>query len=340
MASSDNEPRKAPAGVTKLDLSGFKSLHPKSAIMVPRSEKRNWLDHKAAMEETTAVMKRLGLKQEKAVPTRRNNTTANLFFPVVSSDLTHLSTSVEGVVGAAVSGGVCGVAPAFSGWTVWAHPDEILAAAEAIKEARALSPLSPDMKGVSLSCFGAPTPALQEMCQSASLVRAEVTWFQRSEHFFRAMRKREDAQQSGAKTVGVGLVDDANGLRAPVVVALPPRIPKPRVECETAAVGIVEQYEKFIVVDDQIFSPICEWGKQTRPPGITADSLSNRYIQYVVVRGLNSAVLPEELKIGMAKMLEQGIDWRKSENKTNEVVVGKSFWPQKAADIYNSLNKK
>jgi hypothetical protein len=342
MASSD-ERRKAPVAVKTADLSWYKAQHQKAVDMVPSSKKRIWLNHQAAMDEALARMKQFGLKQEVAVPTRSNNTSANLFFPVRSSNIANTATPAEGGVGVpGVSGGgvLGGVAPAFSGWTVWAHPDEILAAAERIKEARALSPPNPDMKDVSLSCFGAPTVELQEICQSASLVRAEVTWFQRKEQFFVAMRKRLDNQQeTHEKSAAVGLID-AGGLQAPAVVTLPPKIPKLRAEVATAAVGIVEQYESFIVVDGSIFSPIRQWGKQKRPPGVTADSLSNRCVQYVVVRGLNSSVAPEELKIGMAQMLKEGKAWRKEieKNKTNEVAC-KSFWPEKAAELYNSLNK-
>jgi hypothetical protein len=338
MASSD-EMRKTPTGVKKtIDLSGFKSSYPETASMVPQSRKREWMDHKAAMEEATIRMRLLGIKKDESLPTRRNNTTS-ILYPVGSADLMRTSRTA-GEAGVGVSSGVVGVAPAFSGWTVWADPDEILEAAERIKEKRLLSPTNPDMESVNLRCFGAPTPPLQELCQSASLVRADITWFQRPEHFFQAMRKRVEDKRSGEATaVAVALVAGAEGLQAPEVVTLPPRIPKLRLEDQTAAVGIVEQYEKFIVVEDQVFSPICEWGKEKRSKGITADSLSNRCIQYFVVRGLNSAVPPEEIKTGMAKMLAEGKEWRKEwmRENPNSLGVGKSFWPQKASDTYNSF---
>jgi hypothetical protein len=277
MAISDKQ-RKAPVAVKTADLSWYKAQHLKAVDMVPSSKQRVWLNHQAAMDEALARMKQFGLKQKVAVPTRSNNTSANLFFPVRSSNIANTATSAEGGVGGpGVSGGgvLGGAAPAFSGWTVWAHPDEILAAPERIKEARALSTSIPDMKDVSLSCFGALTVELQEICQSASLVRAKVTWFQRKEQFFVAMRKRLDNQQeTREKSAAVGLIDVGGGLQTLTVVTLPLKIPKLPAEVATAAVGIIKQYESFIVVDGNIFSPIRQWGKQKRPPGVTANSLS------------------------------------------------------------------
>jgi hypothetical protein len=103
-------------------------------------------------------------------------------------------------------------------------------------------------------------------------------------------------------------------------------------------VGVVEQFEKFIFVQGVCFSPICQWGNAKRPSGIKSDTVSNRCIQYFVVRKLNSNVPPEKLEKSCTQMLKDGKKWKSDLKNNNNNDNGRSFWPEKALEVYQSLH--
>jgi hypothetical protein len=196
--------------------------------------------------------------------------------------------------------------------------------------------------GSFFSLFWSATPSLQAMCANGSMVRASLTWFQRMSDFFRAMQKGE--RENGDSSECPAMATRADGdegdylcqYKPPSKVTLPPRIPPPREGHETLAAGIVEQYERFIVVDGVFLLPIRLWEDQARPSGIKPDSMSNRFIQYFFIRGLNPVVVPpEQNDKTMSQMLTEGKNWKIKMNKKNKK-VGRTFWPQKAAKAFGN----
>eukprot|EP00978_Attheya_sp_CCMP212_P042788 scaffold267073_cov34-Attheya_sp.AAC.1 len=235
-------------------LTAYRALHPKVAAMVTGRGGRDWFDHEEANREMVLVMERFGLKQEMGVPAMCSYSANTTFFPQ-AEDVGHHTQADKG---AAVGGG--GAAPA-----------------------RIDNPHTPCLGG-SFPCFGAPTPSLQAMCVNGAMVRVSLTWFQRESDFFRAMQKgeRENGGSSERPVVATRADGDECGYlfqyKPPSTVKLPPRIPPPRDGHATLAAGIVEQYERFIVVDGACYSPIRFWEDRARPPGIKPDSLLNRFI--------------------------------------------------------------
>eukprot|EP00978_Attheya_sp_CCMP212_P033523 scaffold135567_cov49-Attheya_sp.AAC.2 len=80
-------------------------------------------------------------------------------------------------------------------------------------------------------------------------------------------------------------------------------------------------------------------GKTTCCGGISADTVSTRCIQYFVIRGLNVNVPPEELTLTCSQiMLKDGRIWKMKSNPKKERRVAQSFWPLKAAEVYETLD--
>jgi hypothetical protein len=227
----------------------------------------------------------------------------------------------------------------------WVKADEIIEAGEKIKRARMDNPKDPCLAEVSISCFGTtPTACLEAWCnKDGAMVHAGLSCFTDEADFVRAVgfTKTANMPQGGATLVVVQ--DDEteaclSTYRSPVSVTLPPRLPPTRPGHATQAAGVVEQYEQFIVVDGVCFSPICQWGHQGRPSGISAETLSNRCTQYFVIRFLNANVPPEELTLTCSQMLKDGRLWKLKSIPKLDSKVAKSFWPLKAAEVYETLH--
>jgi hypothetical protein len=122
----------------------------------------------------------------------------------------------------------------------------------------------------------------------------------------------------------------------PVSVTLPPRLPPTRLGHSTQAEGVVEQYERFIVVDGVCFSPMCQWGETKRPPGIQSDTVSNRCAQYFAIRSLHKSVPPEDLELSCTKLKGAALAWKKQQPNNNKNVA-RSFWPGTAREVYKTL---
>jgi hypothetical protein len=341
--ASANRPKTRKASEISDDLNNFEQLHPKFASMVAGGGKKGKgeLDFYAAfLQEADSVMGKFGLKK---LP---QQTPMRVMAAATANDGSRVCAGTALGLGQGGGGGgregVQGVV-SMLGCKYWAKPDDIIEAAERIKAARMHNPSDPCLEEISLSLFGSPSADGKTQGKDAVMVRARHTTFTDEADFVRAVGSLENSRMRKGRAKLAVAQDDEMGAclspyRRPVSVRLPPTVPPPRPGNRTQAAGVVEQYEEFIVVDGVCFSPICEWGHAKRPPGISSDTVSNRCIQYFVVRQLNSDVSPEEIPISCTKMLNVGKTWKsKNYNKKNEM-VGHSFWPAKAAGVYESLH--